>query len=371
MAIKELFVSHYRSIRNVRFRLKATNVLTGPNGCGKSNLYNSLFLLSRAATGGLAQTIAEEGGMESVLWAGPRRKATRSEPVRMTIAIVTDHFSYELNCGLPAPSASSSFNHDPEVKEEYVWFGGARRPSNTMFERSRAGVWARDRDGKRTSYSGELLRTESVLSQLRDPHLYPELSVLRAEMASWRFYHQFRSDAQSPLRQPQIGVLTPALSHDGRDLAAALQTIDEIGEAETMRETIRNAFPGAELLLNSRGSRFEIALQMPDLLRPLTAPEFSDGMLRYLCLVASLLSPRPPSLLALNEPETSLHSDLLQPLAKLIAQSSHASQLWITTHSRVLADQVTVFSKVPPVELELVKGETKIVGQGLISPDSE
>lgn len=371
MAIKELFVSHYRSIRNMRFRLNATNVLTGPNGCGKSNLYHSLFLLSRAATGGLAQIIAEEGGMESVLWAGPRRKATKSEPVRMTIAVVTDHFSYELNCGLPTPMPSSAFNHDPEVKEEYVWFGGARRPSNTMFERTKSGVWARDREGRRTSYSGELLRTESILSQLRDPHLYPELSALRAEIASWRFYHQFRTDSQSALRQPQIGVFTPALSHDGRDLAAALQTIEEIGDAEAMREAIRSAFPGAELLLDSNRSRFRVALQMPDLLRPLTAPEFSDGMLRYLCLIACLLSPHPPSLLALNEPETSLHPDLLEPLARLIAQSSRTSQLWITTHARILANHIESFSGVPPVKLELVKGETKIVGQGLIFPDSE
>jgi predicted ATPase len=370
MAIKELFVSHYRSIRNIRFRLNATNVLTGPNGCGKSNLYNSLVLLSRAATGGLAQVIAEEGGMESVLWAGPRRKATKHEPVRMTIAVRTDHFSYEMNCGLPTPS-DSAFSRDPEVKEEYVWFGNIRRPTNTLFERSRSGAWARDREGKRTSYSGELLRTESVFSQLRDPHLYPELSALRAEMASWRFYHQFRTDSQSPLRQPQIGVLTPALSYDGRDLAAALQTIEEIGDAAAMREAIRSAFSGAELVLRSGASRFGVALQMPDLLRPLSAPEFSDGMLRYLCLIASLLSPRPPSLLALNEPETSLHPDLLEPLAKLIAQSSHASQLWITTHSRVLANHIEAFSGISPVELELVKGETKIVGQGLIFPDPE
>jgi predicted ATPase len=53
--------------------------------------------------------------------------------------------------------------------------------------------------------------------------------------------------------------------------------------------------------------------------RPLEAHELSDGTLRYLCLVAALLSPRPPQLLALDEPETSLHPDLLGPLAEQIA----------------------------------------------------
>jgi predicted ATPase len=279
MAIKELSVTSYRSIRDLRFRLRASNILTGPNGCGKSNLYNSLFLLSKAARGGLSQAIAEEGGMESVLWAGRRQKRSHGEPLRMTIAAATDQFSYSMSCGLPAcaPGDPTAFRHDPEVKEEFVWFGAKRTSRNTFFERTRAGTWARDRDCRRVSYSGELLRTESILSQLRDPHLYPELSALRGEISSWRFYHQFRTDQQSPLRQPQIGVRTPILSHDGRDLAAALQTIDEVGDAESMREAIRSAFRGAELIIDSEGSRFTLFLEMPDLERRLSAQEFSDG----------------------------------------------------------------------------------------------
>src|SRR4051794_35203835 len=43
------------------------------------------------------------------------------------------------------------------------------------------------------------------------------------------------------------------------------------------------------------------------LLRPLSGAELSDGTLRYLLWVAALLTPRPPALLVLNEPETSLH----------------------------------------------------------------
>jgi predicted ATPase len=117
------------------------------------------------------------------------------------------------------------------------------------------------------------------------------------------------------------------MSHDGRDLAAALQTIDEVGDSQSMREAIRSAFAGAELIIEHEGSRFALTLRMPDLARPLAAQEFSHGTLRYLCLVAALLSQHPPSLLALNEPETSLHPDLLGPLAKLIAQASSLSQL--------------------------------------------
>jgi predicted ATPase len=101
----------------------------------------------------------------------------------------------------------------------------------------------------------------------------------------------------------------------------------------------------------------------------LQASELSDGTLRVLCLVAALLSPRPPALLALNEPETSLHPDLREPFARLIATASRSTQLWITTHARDLAERIEAFSGHPRLELRLVDGETRVVGQGLILPD--
>ena len=78
-----------------------------------------------------------------------------------------------------------------------------------------------------------------------------------------------------------------------------------------------------------------------------------------------LLSFRPPSLIALNEPETSIHPDLFEPLAKLVAKASTNSQLWITTHSRELADWILEHTGVEPIELQKVNGETQIVGARL------
>lgn len=112
-------------------------------------------------------------------------------------------------------------------------------------------------------------------------------------------------------------MLTPILAHDGRDLAAALQTIVEIGDAKGLHDAVAAAFPGASLVIEYR-SGFSVGLKTPGLTRPLAARELSDGTLRYLCLLAALMSPRPPSLIALNEPESSLHADLLEPLAKLL-----------------------------------------------------
>jgi len=384
VGLREIHVSGYRSVRELRLKLQQINVLTGPNASGKSNLYNSVFLLAKAAAGGFAQVIAEEGGMPSVLWAGARKSrslgSVKLEPVRMSLGVKTDTFNYELACGLPKlqgpiPNGQfhSAFHLDPEVKEEQVWMEAPGGLKVTFFQRNSKGAWILDSDERLKDYSGELLPTESVLSQLREPHLYPELSALRTEMSRWRFYHHFRTDPESPLRHPQVGVRTPVLSHDGRDLAAALQTINEIGMSEDLHEAIRQAFPGAALEIehDEDNGMFAVMLRMPGLKRPLRARELSDGTVRYLCLLAALLSPHPPALLALNEPETSLHPDLLEPLAKQIVKASRNSQLWVVTHSEKLAELVEKYSSQPPIRLQLAQGETRVIGQRLVEVGEE
>jgi len=360
LAIEELHVCGYRSIREMRLSLGQLNVLVGPNGCGKTNLYRAMFLLARAAEGQLAPTLAEEGGMPSVLWAGERRH--KNDPVRMTLAVRIDRLEYELQCGLPRP-APTAFSLDPLVKEEQVWFLDGRKKVH-LLERHHTSVFARNAEGIRVAYPMALSESESVLSQLRDPQQFPALSALCQEFFNWRFYHQFRTDPESPLRHPQVGVRSPVLSHDGRNLAAALQTILEIGDHEALQGAIGRISPGAHLVIEHPQARFHITLQTREFRRSFHAWELSDGTLHYLCLLAALLSPRPPLLLALNEPEGSIHPDLLDPLAELMARASRHSQLWITTHSEKLAGHIQRHSGATPIVLEKVGGETRVASAG-------
>lgn len=90
--------------------------------------------------------------------------------------------------------------------------------------------------------------------------------------------------------------------------------------------------------------------------------ELSDGTLRYLCLVAALLTPRPPALMVLNEPEMSLHPDLLPALARLMLRSAKHSQLWVTSHSEVLIDLLSQESMCNHIHLTKELGETQCRG---------
>jgi predicted ATPase len=219
-----------------------------------------------------------------------------------------------------------------------------------------------------------LSSSESVLSQLRDRHRYPEIASISERMQGWRFYHHFRTDPEAPVRQPQVGVRTHVLASSGDDLAAALQTIREVGDGRALDEVVADAFPGGRVLVHADEMlRVAVRMQMPGIQRPLEATELSDGTLRYLCLAAALLTPRPPELLALNEPETSLHPQLLGPLGRLIARASRGSQLFVTTHSAELAKHIGDSVPTHTVELELVAGATRVAGapEGEVADEDE
>ncbi|MGK5630544.1 AAA family ATPase [Streptomyces sp. URMC 123] len=161
------------------------------------------------------------------------------------------------------------------------------------------------------------------------------------------------------------------LAHDGSDLAAALQTIREIGDHEALDAAVDAAFPGSRVEITDHGGRFELELRQHGLLRPLRAAELSDGTLRYLLWTAALLTPRPPALLVLNEPETSLHPDLLRPLADLVLTACAETQIVVVTHAPALAEALTEGAarrRVDTRAIELVKefGRTTVAGQGML-----
>ncbi len=369
MPLQYLDVRGYRSLRNVRLPLRQLTVITGPNGSGKSNLYRALWLISQIAEGDFGRAMCREGGLVSAMWAGPR--TSLKKPLRMTLGFATDDLSFELSCGYPVPNGTM-FGYDPQIKEEAVWMGRHRKPTTTLLHREGGITTIRDESGRRIEYPLMLDDNESVLAQLREPHRFPELFALREEVRHWRFYHTFRTDEESPLRSPRVSVRTPVLSHDGSDLAAALQTILESGrgEGQTLMAAVTAALPGRTLSIlanasepwqkSPRCSELSVALETEGCDRPLYARELSDGTLKFLCLAAALLSPRPPSLIALNEPEASLHPDLLVPLAHLIVDATRYSQVWVTTHSQPLAEHIRGASGVQPIALQLINGETVV-----------
>jgi len=373
-----LAIGNYRSLLNLVIPLERLNVVTGANGCGKSNLYRALRLLAETAQGGVVNALAKEGGLQSSFWAGPEKISERmkrgevpvqgtvkTETQRLRLGFSSDDFGYSISLGLPPPP-SGSFGLDPEIKREAIWAGEFYKPASCLVDRK--GIVTKIKNGRTWDVQDVgVEHFDSVLSELPDPTKPPDIFGVRERIKSWRFYDHFRTDHESLIRQAQIGTRTPVLSHDGRDLAAAIQTIYEIGNQDAFQQAIEDAFPGASVRIRiSDETRFSVEFKQYGLLRPLSGAELSDGTLRYLLLVAALLTPRPPSLMVLNEPETSLHPQLLPALAKLIIRASENSQMWIVSHSDILVSELKKHKSTNLIELEKSFGQTEILGQRLL-----
>ncbi|HEY2674384.1 MAG TPA: AAA family ATPase [Rugosimonospora sp.] len=389
--IATLAVENYRSLRHLIVALGPLNVVTGANGSGKSSLYRALSLLADSARGGAVAALAREGGLPSTLWAGPEttgravrdgthpvQGTVRGKPVSLRLGFAEEDFGYAIDLGLPPPSRTpsgtgpglgSAFRLDPEIKRECTWSGPVLRPATLLTDRSATAVRVRDPDGAWYADRDAIRPYDSMLSEYADPQRAPDLLALRERIRSWRFYDHVRTDAEAPARSVRIGTRTPVLGHDGADLAAALQTIREVGDDDALRTAIDAAFPGSRIEVATEDGRFDLRLHQHGLLRPLRAAELSDGTLRYLLWVAALLTPRPPALMVLNEPETSLHPDLLSPLADLVVAASAGTQIVAVTHSRALASALERGAERDGVDLrtiELVKefGQTTVADQG-------
>jgi predicted ATPase len=365
--LSHLAVGGYRSLQQLSLPLGGLTVVTGANGCGKSSLYRSLGLIAAAARGDLVAALAEEGGLTAVLWAGPQPGARR-DPARLRLGFSGNTLSYAIELGYRADDETSAFLLDPEIKREWIWAGGSFHPRSLLVQRD--GALAERCTGNsalRQPLALQLSPHESLFTAVSDPLEAPEVFQLRQTILSWRFYDGFRSDRDAPARSARLATRTMSLAHDGSDLAAAVQTILEIGDGAGLQAAVADAFPGCRLEVDTSQPCFRLQLRQPGLLRPLESSELSDGTLRYLLLVAALFSPRLAPLLVLNEPENSLHPDLLAPLASLIATAAaQRSQVWIIAHSQVLIDALATKPGCNLLRLEREQGATVLPGQTVL-----
>lgn len=343
MMLRAMLAENYRSLRSIRMDLGQVNLFVGENGTGKSNLYRSLQLVQAAARGTLAQEIAAEGGMASALWTGRRRP---NEPVRIRLeAELLDEeraitFRYLIEAGL-RPPAAAGFAFEPQIKTEELSIETGRRPV-TVLKRAGPGIMVRNEAGRMEEHPEQALTSETALSLLGDAGHYPEIGAFRRAVLQWRFFHGFRTDRDSPLRQPSLSVTAPMLEESGANLAAVFATLAHIREDTVeLDRAITEAFDGARLSVPDPQEFASFGLVFPQFPQRVFQPrELSDGQIRFLALAGALLSYRTPTFVALNEPEASLHPSMLPPLATMIATAARSSQIWLVTHSELLAREV-------------------------------
>ena len=344
MLLKSMSAAQYRSLRAIRMELDGVNVFIGANGVGKTNLYRGLQLVQAAVRGTFAREIAAEGGMMQALWAGPRRTQEKAR-IGFSVEVIDPKtglvLEYRVEAGVKPP-LQAGFAFEPQIKEEVFSVDTGRGPV-VMMKRQGPGITLRSERGRMVPVDETALPSETAISMLAHEAAAPEIAAFCRFAEQWRFFHGFRTDAGSPLRRPCLAVTAPLLDEDGSNMAAVFATISvNRGEMPEIASIVADALSGAQLVIPEPEQEATIGLSLPDFpKRVFSAREFSDGQLRFLALTGALMSYRLPPLIALNEPEASLHPDMLEPLADMIATAARRSQIWIVTHSERLAEAVS------------------------------
>ena len=315
--------------------LKPLNVLIGPNGSGKSNLIEVIGLL-RAAPRDLTTPVVEGGGVGNWIWRGEPKASSAHVEVILANADSTLLLRHSL--------AFAETTHRFELTNEQI---AKAKPSSgqdepcIFFELNASGP----NFGHNKKLTQSLLlykRNQSVLSQIRDPFHYPELTWLGDMYPRIRPYREWTFGRNAASRQPQDAALpNDFLIEGGQNLGLVLNRLKREPVAKNrFLDALRQLYEGVvDFDVIVEGGTVQVMLQEGNITVP--AVRLSDGTLRYLGLLAILCHPTPPPLVCIEEPELGLHPDILPGMAELLREASQHCQLIVTTHSDTLVDALT------------------------------
>ena len=224
---------------------------------------------------------------------------------------------------------------------------GSRPYSYYSFQQSRQRIKIRmrtpgGRSSERNLEWDERSLDQSVLEQRKDREFYPELHWLATYFATVQSFREWTFGRYGALRRPQRADLSEHwLDSDCSNLALVLNQIQHKA-GPTFDEHLRRFFPRFKRMTTViSGATVQFYLHESNYGTPIPATRLSDGTIRFLALLATLLTPDPPRVVCIEEPELGLHPDAVAMLADLLVEASDRMQLVVTTHSDALVSALT------------------------------
>jgi predicted ATPase len=321
------------------FEMKPLNVIIGPNGSGKSNLIEAFELL-HATPVNFAAAIRDGGGPGEWIWkgAGGDRIARIDAVIRTAPTIPLLRYKLAFTA-----SAQRVEVIDEAIEEPAPLLDGM--PDVFFYYRFKEGkpvINVRDAAGGNDGRIRHLKRDslpfdQSVLSQRKDPDLYPELTWTGIAFSEIRTFREWSFGRYGELRKPQqADDPSDQLRSDSRNLALVLNEIAH-RKGKEIDGLIHRFLPRFQRLSTRiSGGTVQFYLHEEGLDEPIPATRLSDGTIRFLAILAALHAPTPPRLLCVEEPEMGLHPDAMGLLAEMLVTASQWMQIVVTTHSDAL-----------------------------------
>ena len=322
--------------------LQSLNVLIGPNASGKSNFIEVLELL-RATPSDFATAIRDGGGAGEWLWKG----SDPTQPAEIDVVLekgTPTHRPLRYRLGFTdvkgrvevVDEAIEELDPEPGKPDVFFYY---------RFQKGHPAINVRNRKGVTTTrrlQRESLYPDQSVLAQRKDPDLYPEVTWVGRSFGAIQTFREWTFGRYVQLRRPQPADLPDdRLLPDSRNLALVLNQIEHTGGVR-FDALLRRFFPRfARMSTRVSGGTVQFYLHESGFTAPIPATRLSDGTIRFVALLATLLSPSPPPLVCIEEPELGLHPDAVALLADLLVEGSMRTQLVVTTHSDALVSALT------------------------------
>ena len=323
------------------FELRPLNVLIGPNASGKSNFIEVLELL-RALPVDFSAAVRDGGGAEEWLWKGDHPPAPAALEVETGPGMETGR---PLRYCLSFTAVGQRVQILDEAIEEAHAQQGFEPYFYYTFQQGRPVINVRAPGGqvseRQVQWDNPSL-DQSVLAQRKDAYHYPELYWLGLRFQSIQTFREWTFGRYGSLRWPQRADLPENwLLPDSSNLAMVLNYIEH-NSGLVFNEHLKRFFPRFERMSTSiSGGTVQFYLHESGFGSPVPATRLSDGTIRFIALLATLLTPTPPSLVCIEEPELGLHPDVMALLADLLVEASGRMQLVVTTHSDALVSALT------------------------------
>lgn len=327
--------------------LQPLNVLIGRNSAGKSNLIEAISILKATPTN-LPAPFRQGGGINEFLWKGEGSNSIANIDV---ILKYPERHQYDLHYQLSLTEVGQRLelvdeflqNKEPYEGQEDVYFYYRYQKGHPVLNINK--ITDNGERFKRELRREDLILDQSVLSQRKDPDLYPELSYVSTEFSNIGLYRHWQIGRYSEPRNAQKADLPlHPLLEDGSNLGLFLKNLQrKLGQRKIIEYLEKFYEEAEELDVSIYGGTVQIFIREKELIQPIPATRLSDGTLRYLCLMALLLDPTPPPLICIEEPEIGLHPDILPTIAELLIEASQRTQLIVTTHSDTLVSALSEY----------------------------
>ncbi|MEH1783042.1 MAG: AAA family ATPase [Nostoc sp.] len=326
-SFESITIEGYRRLYSVQVNMRPLTVMIGANGVGKTSLLEIFLLLAASAKGQLESKISDLSGLSEIM-TGDQAKSLaislsmsvpNNAPLDYYLKITPKGLAYEIALETLTqqnyPSALIPFKHIESSGLDVKYYS----PDIQKLLRPN---WDHN-------------PLETSLSQV--PKMYQEPENLRKRLASCTFYGALNVAPKSPVRLPQSMRPVTLPGSNGEDLVSCLYYLRETDSErfEIIEDTLAAAFPDFERLSFPPVAAGTLAMTWKDknFSKPLYTHQLSEGTLRFLWLVTLLQSPDLTAVTLIDEPEVSLHPELLQLLADLMREATQRTQLIVATHS--------------------------------------